>query len=314
MRSVMNRGALLFLAFFVIALLLWFFQAFRYNYSTVVNIPVEYDHIPRDIAVSDDLPTSLRVEIRDNGFALLNYRLKGVFTPIVLPVEINEDRVGHFGWNSRQIENEVVKKLNSSSRSFKIMSIYPSMISTDYSPKAKKEIPIEMAVHVIPVPGTIITDLKIDPETAIVYGSKAELDTLEIIPTDSITIDSILGDTNVKVRLRVPERTTLTPDFTVLHISTEQLSQVSFTLPLSIPEVKGKYLLRTFPTSVQVTCVIPNSRREDIKDSDIIVSVMADNIQSNPRGSLKVIVQKYPSYVQMIQTDPSEVEYLLEPR
>lgn len=312
--SLRDRGVLLFGVFFLVSLLMWFFQTFQYTYFAVVSIPVEYDEIPTDIAVSEELPKSLEVEISDNGFSLLRYRLSKTLSPIVLPVQIGRQRQGTLDWSSEQIEGELVKKFSSASRSFKIRSVSPSHIHAEYSPKAKKEVLIHLTAQIIPSPGVILTGVSMEPDQTIVYGSKSELDSLTVIPTEAISLDSVTGSKSVRIALVPPPHTTLTPTYTTLHITTERLVQVSFTMPIDIPSVSPRYVLRSFPSSVQVTCVVPESKVPMISDQDLHVTLKAEAIEKTPRGSLKVIIDQYPDFVQIIQSDPSEVEYLLDPK
>lgn len=311
-RRWIDRGALLFVLFFFLSLILWLIQTFQYSYSVILKIPVEYDDIPSDIAITPPLPNHLEVEVRDNGFSLMNYRIGGSFSPIVLSPKIEASRQGQLYWNPDIIQNEVEKKIGSASRTTKILAISPSKIYADYAPKAKREVPIHLMTQIITDPGYILKRISMNPEQTIVYGNKLEIDTLKVVSTDTITIRGIKESQKIKVKLNTLKNVVLLPEYTTLNIETEKLVQVSFSIPIDVPKLKGRYQLRTFPSYIQVVCVIPVSQKELLKSSDIHVTVQTKDIEHSAQGSLNVLIDEYPEYVQVIQPDPSQVEYLLE--
>lgn len=310
-----NQQTLLFLLFFMISLLLWFLQTLQNTYEDTLEIPIVVDKIPADIALSEDLPEHISVRVRDNGFELFNYSITNAITPIVLPFTPDKSREGYFEWTTDELENELISRLSINGNRSRIISFSPQYISFSYAPKAKREVPIDFKGQILPSVGFIITDFTLEPDKVIVYGNKSDIDTLEIIRTDTLTFGDLDRSTVFKIPLIAPERISLIPSEVAVSVKVEKLVQRRFSVPVSSSHSDHQYVLRLFPAVVDVVCVVPESKADELSASDIKVELEdGDVFKANSKGKLKLQIVKYPDYVQVIQAEPDQVEYILEER
>lgn len=310
-----NRQTFLFALFFIISLVFWFLQTLQETYEDTIEIPVVIDKIPSDIAVSETLPEFISVKVRDNGFGLLNYAISNAIDPIVLPFVPDESRSGQFEWTTAQLENELISRLSINGKRSTVITFSPQFVRFSYSPKAKREVPIDFKGQIIPAVGSIITDVTLEPDKVIVYGNKTEIDTLEIVRTDTLTYDNISKSTVLKVPLVASKGVTLTPADVSLVIKVERLVQRTISVPVTSSYSSHVYTLRLFPSVVDVLCILPESRLKELLPSDISVQIEANEVSNiGAKGKLRLEISKYPDYVQVIQTELDQVEYILEER
>ncbi|MDO4770848.1 CdaR family protein [Porphyromonas sp.] len=293
--------------------MLWFLQVLQDTYNATIKIPIVVREIPSDIAISEEIPEYISVEVRDNGFELLNYSLSGAIEPIELSFTPDESREGYYEWSTGELDNELYKRFGVGGKRTVIISFSPQYISFTYSPKAKREVPIDFKGQVISSLGTIITDLTLDPDKVIVYGNKNDIDTLKVIRTDTLTFSGFDATTSFKMPLIAPEGVSLTPSHVSINVTVEQLVQRRFLVPISHNYSGQQYVLRLFPAFVDVVCVVPESKVGEISASDIMVELEESDIHnSNSKGKLKLQITKYPDYVQVIQAELDQVEYIFE--
>ncbi len=312
LRFLTSRTTLLFFLFLLISLAFWFVQILQDTYVTTLRVPVVLNEVPSDIAISEEVPEYIEVEVRDNGFALLNYNISQVITPIYLNFTPDQSREGYMEWGSAEIENELFKRFGANGRRTRIVTFFPSRIAFSYSPKAKREVPIDFKAQIVPAPGVVIKDFVITPENVIVYGQKSDIDTLTVIRTDTTTFLDLRESISLKIPLVAPEGMTLTPSVVTASVTIEPLLQRTFSIPVTVNYTSSRYTLRVFPTTVKVTCVVQASKAHELLPMDIEVTLEEGDIQNDHKGKLRLKISKYPDFVQMIQCDPDEVEYILE--
>lgn len=313
--TLTRRQTMLFVLFLILSLVLWFLVVLQDTYVAKVRVPIVVHEISSDLALSTPLPSHIEVEIRDNGFALFNYMLPGSIKPIELSFTPSEEREGYQEWSMPIIENELFKRFIVNGRRTKVISFSPLEIAFSYSPKAKREVPIDFKAQVVPSPGVLLSDIRLNPDNVIVYGSRQELDQLEVLPTDTITYTDIAQNDTLRIPLVVPKGMTVTPPYIMATVEVEKLVQRVYQVPISHNYSNGEYVLRLFPMKVEVTCVAPANRIPELTAVDLkVVLEDEEQLHKRGRGKIRVRLEEYPHFVQMIQCDPQEVEYLIEER
>lgn len=308
-----NQQTLLFFLFFMISLLLWFLQTLQDTYEDTIEIPIVVNEIPSDIAVSEDLPEYISVKVRDNGFELFNYSISNAIAPIELSFTPDESREGYHEWTTDVLENELISRLSINGKRSTIITFSPQYIGFSYSPKAKREVPIDFKGQILPSAGAIITDFTLEPDKVIVYGNKNDIDTLEIIRTDTLTFGDLDKSTVFKMPLIAPHGLSLTPSEVAVSVKVERLVQRRFSIPVSYEYANAQFVLRLFPATVDVVCVVPESKADELQAADIkVILEDGDALRETAKGKLKLRIAKYPDYVQVIQAEPDQVEYILE--
>ena len=69
----MNREFLIFLFFLLLSGTFWLLMALNETYEREVEVPVQLVEIPKNIVLTSDTTTNVRVMVHDKGFSLLAY-------------------------------------------------------------------------------------------------------------------------------------------------------------------------------------------------------------------------------------------------
>lgn len=304
------RRLLVYTLFLVLALVFWFVRAFQDRYTVEIVYKISTPKIPADISLSEPFPEKIRVRVSDLGNTILGYMLTKGQKELELPLTFSEDRYGEISFSRDQLETLVQSTLLASSS--KIEKLVPSSINISYNPKAKKQLPITMATKISPEVGSIVDSIVMSHESVIAYGGKQVLDTLETILTDTLKFSNIKDSTLLNVKLLADEGIVLTPSEIILKVYTQKLVQKVMDIPIEVKDESFPYRILTFPSTIRVSCFIPSSHLEELQPEDVILTLDYSDLESSTNGKVGVVVQTRPDYVNIIQTDPSSVEFILE--
>ncbi|MDO4790117.1 MAG: hypothetical protein Q3998_04035 [Porphyromonas sp.] len=304
------RKLMAYLFFFVLSFALWFIRAVQDTYTENVTFKLIAPEVPADISLSEPIPETVTVTITDTGSAFLRYIWLQQVKEVSLPIVFSEDRYG-----SVDISSQMLEKLISSqalSTSSRIERISPASITFSYTAKAKKQLPIRLSTRIEPEIGSILDSVSMSQVSAIVYGGKHILDLLKEVETDTITFTNVKDSTLLTVKLLSRRGITITPNEITLCAHTQKLVQKELEVPISVNDEEFPFYVRTFPSFVRVTCFIPENMFKHLSPRDIVITIDRDDLGSSKSGKVDIVIQEKPSYVEMIQTDPTVVEYLLE--
>ena len=82
--SKKSREFLIFLFFVLVSFFFWLLQVLNDDYETEFSIPIRMKNVPDNVVMISELPSELRLGVKDRGTVLANYMLGQTFYPISL--------------------------------------------------------------------------------------------------------------------------------------------------------------------------------------------------------------------------------------
>ena len=82
--SKKSREFLIFLFFVFVSFFFWLLQVLNDDYETEFSIPIRMKNVPDNVVMISELPSELRLGVKDRGTVLANYMLGQTFYPISL--------------------------------------------------------------------------------------------------------------------------------------------------------------------------------------------------------------------------------------
>ena len=77
-----NREFLIFLFFLALSGAFWLTISLNDTYEQDIAVPVRLVGVPRQVVITDDLPDTIKVTVRDKGFTMLTYLYGNEIRPI----------------------------------------------------------------------------------------------------------------------------------------------------------------------------------------------------------------------------------------
>ncbi len=151
--------------------------------------------------------------------------------------------------------------------------------------------------------------LKSDCDTIKIYSSHDDIDTIAFVDTEKIALSNLSDTTQVEVKLIAPAGTRVVPERVKITIPVEPLIAKTRNIPVEIINVPAGFSVLTFPSSVEITYLLPMSRY-NVDDFD--VKAYADYEKRTEDGRISLMLSILPEYYRSASISPSSVEYVIE--
>lgn len=153
---------------------------------------------------------------------------------------------------------------------------------------------------------------RVEPDSVLLYGSRASLDRITSIDAASQTIHHIKRSGEYRVELEpVWEQY---PDLRCSHrsvsvyIPTATYIEKQLTLPVKIQGVSASTQIKLYPAEVSLTCLVPEEDYTRLTDSDFSVTA---TLLSDTDAYLEPRLATFPSQVRVRSIHPKQIQYII---
>lgn len=309
-RNIFGRFSLsetlVFVCFVIFATLIWYAHAMSSMRSAVVPVTVTYSGVPEDFLLSDSLPTTIHLELRDAGRRLKVYGAN----PLAFSFNISDQikgESGSFTLSSDIIHHAVNSLLQGTT---KLQSITPEQIIGTYSRQHSKEVPVRLVADITPAPQhQIVGRPTLLQDRVTILGSTKQLRTIDSIATQPLVVKDVKDSVVVQAILLPVSGVRIAQDEVPVQIIAEQFTEKVVTKKIIAKHVPEHTHLRLFPTEVTVVMRIGMAHFNDISEKD--VDVTCDFPQPG-MDKLPLHVTCRNPYVTFTRCTPAAVEFLIE--
>lgn len=307
--SSANREFLTFFFFLVLSTIFWLMTALNETYEREVSVPAYLVNVPKNVVITSDMEDTVRVTVRDKGFALLAY----IYGEGVRPININFQsfvtRQSGYGVVPSQ---ELMKMVNQRfSGASKVVQVKPDRLDFYYNYGQSRQVPVKMAGIVVPGKSFYLARTRFWPETVTVYGSKQTLDSLRYVKTVPINITNF-NDTVVKtVALEKIKGVKIVPNTVCIGLYPDILTEETIEVPVTAVNMPEGKVLRSFPQRVTVNFIVGASMFRSIS-SDQFAVVVDYNELIDPSDKCNIHLRQCPQGVRNARLQMTQVDYLIE--
>lgn len=308
--SSANREFLTFFFFLVLSSIFWLMTTLNETYEKEICVPVHLVNIPKNAVVTSDIDDTVRVMVRDKGFAFLAYMYGEEIRPINVNFPTYVSRQSGYGVVSAQ---ELMKMVNQRfSGSSKVLQVKPDRLDFYYNYGQPRQLPIKMAGYVVPGKSFYLARTRFWPETVTVYGNKKTLDSLHYIKTVPINITNFSDTVVQTVALEKIKGVKIVPNKVRIGLYPDILTEESIEVPIMAINMPEGKVLRTFPQRVKINFIVGASMFRSITQEQFAVVVDYNEIVAHPSDKCTVHLQQTPHGVRNARLQMSQVDYLIE--
>lgn len=309
LKGIPWKKILTFSFFVVIAAILWFMQVYNRSFETNIRIPVKYTSLPDSVIFNDTLPDHLNVRVKDYGYAMFRYGFsKGDSIHIDISSVLQHS-------SSATLQGSVLEAYISRSlpQSASVVRFDPVRISLAHSLLKSRKVPVVFDGQVNLSPGYFLNgDIRISPDSVMVYGSLADLTKLTYIYTTNDTLNGL--DTNRKVSYDLIKDKNLktNPDKVSVYIPVEAYQQMRINIPVECFNLPDNLNVKFFPSNVTMSFYIGVSMADSVRLDDFSVGIDYEGLKDSKQVSVPVRVTSTSPYARNLTLDPPNVEYIFE--
>lgn len=308
--SSANREFLTFFFFLVLSTIFWLMTALNETYEREIGVPAYLVNTPKNVVVTSDMEDTVRVTVRDKGFALLAYTYGEGIRPINVNFQSAITRQSGYGVVSSQ---ELMKMINQRfSGSSKIVQVKPDRLDFHYNYGLSRQVSVKMSGHVVPGKSFYLARTRFWPEKVTVYGSKQALDSLRFVKTVPINITNFNDTVLRTVALETIKGVKIVPNTVRIGLYPDILTEENIEVPITAINMPEGKVLRTFPQRVTVNFIVGASMFRSISPEQFAVVVDYNEIIDHPSDKCSIHLRETPQGVRNARLKMTQVDYLIE--
>lgn len=307
---VKSKELLTFLFFLCLSFLFWILQSMNEESEATYRIPIRYYNVPEDIVFTTPPPNQVTLRLRDKGIILLNYSLGKEFKPVDIDLSpYLSNGKGVIRIKEEQLEGLLKRQLNVSST---LLALAPDTLLISYSKQGDKLVPVRLdASFMAGTQFQVGNDIRITPDSVRVFAARTILDTLEYVDTRYLSLTELSDTVEQKLDLKPIAGAKLVPSDVTIFVPVEEYTEKTMSLPLEVLGVPDTLHLRTFPSTVQLSCFVALRDFKDVVPESFRVSVDYEKLNKDA-SRLPVEVLEMPLNVKNVRCKPDSVEFIIE--
>ncbi|MAP54366.1 YbbR-like domain-containing protein [Altibacter sp.] len=298
-----------FLFFLLLAALFWSLTKFSREYTASLSASLNYVNPPATQVLGDDNPTELSFDITASGFQFLLYELKRP--------QVTIDVSNYYKTNAGQAvinKTELAKIISGQlEQQVLVKNISLDELRISLSEVISKKVPLRPQVSISFKEGFNTTDsLRMSPDSVQVTGPAPQLDSIQFIETEPLSLENI--DTNIdrEIELKVPlqKKITLSPTKARISLRAEEFTQKELTLPITVVNLPDGITLKLIPERIVITFIVSVSEFNTIDPKQF--KLICDFAERNEEEHFMIPkLEESPTSIRNIEFSEKKIDYLV---
>ena len=304
-----SREFLIFLFFMFVSFSFWLLQVLNDDYETEYTVSLRMKDVPDNVVLTSELPSNMKITLKDRGTVLVNYSLGQGLMPLTLDFAEYSDKGNQVRIPSITLAKKITAQL---SQSTKLVAIKPDTLEFIYTKGAAKTVPVKICGTITPERQYYVSDTIFSPDSVRVYAPKSILDTITAAYTKTIDFEEVSDTVRKRVSFASVKGARFIPDYSDLTLKVDVYAEKTVDVPVVGVNFPHDKVLRTFPSKAKVTFQIGLSRFMEVGADDFQVVVDYDNLQNEGGDKCKLQLKEIPKGVNHVRVNPNEMDYIIE--
>ena len=305
----LSKDILSFLLFLSISAGFWYVHALGKEREKNIIIPIRYVGMPLNLGLTNNPPSEISVDVKDQGIRLFDYS-EDRLTPLIIDLSRVFYTKGEIMINSDQLKSKLIKYLKPTTT---ILDVHPDSLLIKYETLTEKILPIQFNAKLDLAHQYMFSDkISIKPNRVKVFGPKQMLDTLKFIRTECPVLKNLSDTISFKCALMPSKIIHYAVNETRVTIFVEQFTERKVQIPVSAINCPENLSVRTFPAFVNATYIVGLSQFKSLNPSDIQVYLDYSEMKTDKQSKHILKIKNNSTHISNIRISPMEVEYILE--
>lgn len=307
--GLLNKEFFVFLFFLSVSTAFWFLSTLNETYEKEVKVPVMITDVPQDIVITDGLPDSIRVTLRDKGFNLLRYVLDNNIRPIRLQFVLYTKTKDKGAITPAELQKIIKNRLDESTA---IVSVKADHWDFYFCHGNRKRVPVLLNGNVSAKANFYISNYTIVPDSVTVLAETEALDTINAVYISTNNISGLSESTIRTLPITHIKGAKLEKNTATLSVTIDQLTEVMVRVPVRTVNVPEGVSLKTFPAQVDLRVAVGVRTSNTIRPEMFTVVADYNDLPSDPDDKLRLKVTAQPRTAVKTFVMQQKVDYLLE--
>lgn len=309
-RGLKKRKVKIFLVFLLCSALIWFISNLSRSYIGNAVFDLEFVNVPEGFLFESASKNKVAVKLRAGGFQFLRFNFTNKKVAIDL-TELEKEGSTFFAppnMYRRQIEQQLPSSMG-------LLEIDNDTLFFDMLAVSSKKVRVKPKV-IMNLANNYLLDgkMKISPDTITITGPIEEIDTIEVVRTERVTLPDLASDFSEDVDLLQSAELENT-SYSVYKVNIQgeiaRFSEKIFQLPIKKINFPKDVVVRTFPELVSVLCKAKMKRLKELDNDDFQVIADYESLIKAGSKEIPLKLNKTPEGLHSAKLLQTEVEFIL---
>lgn len=307
--AMVNKEFLVFLFFLAVSTSFWFLSTLNETYETDIDVEMIVTEVPENVIITEELPKTVKITVKDKGFNLLNYLWFNEVKPLHFEFRLYSGKGGRGQVTVSDIQKMMQHRL---SETASIISVKADHLDFFYNHGGKRKLPIAYDGRISTKANFYIARTSLSPDSIVVFAPEEVFDTLRVITTERVDFTDLAESTTKSLRLQNVRGAKLAKNDVKLNVIIDQLTEMTISVPVKTKNVPEGISLKTFPARVELRVAVGVKRSASLKPE--LFNVVADynNLPGDPTEKIPLVIQTQPKGIVKATLKVDKVDYLIE--
>lgn len=307
LRSARGRNILLYLLFVCVAFVFWMLLSLESEVQRNYDLPLQLDNVPDSVIVVRDLPPVISTTVQGKGAQLVRF-LWGKPSPLKITYDTSTATDGVCVIQAQKVEARLRDYFGGG---VMIMSAKPDSLVYSFTTGQGRRVPLKVKVDVT----TSLQSIQSGEPTASVdsvtlYAIGHIPSSVTSVTTEPVSLVGLKDTARVQAKVIVPEGMRAIPDQVFVTIPVEPLVSKKHKINIEPTMLPHGTRMLLFPSSVEVTLLVPMSKYSD--DYPLHAFVSYPDAVKSKSGRVAVQLGPFPGRYYSITQSTDSVEFVIE--
>lgn len=298
---------------FGISSFIWSLIKLSKEYSEAFPYAVSYKGIPSDKQITNYPDSVFKLTLKQRGFKVLMQKLSSKSNKIEIDLTDKLHVLQGDKNNYYVLTAEIIPQIsNQISSAASVVSVSPDTIRFHFDRSVARKIAVKPVFELsyekqYNLSGKIL----IVPESIMVKGPKAIIDTLKFITSDLKKISQINESQITSLsfnKLCKDYRITTDPDYVKAFVPIDKYTESTVEVPVIVKNAPSKFNIKTLPEKVKITYLVGVRDYKKVKTE--MFTVFVDYAKAKD-FMIKVELSEKPEFIKISKIVPEKVEFIL---
>ncbi|SNR16892.1 CdaR family protein [Tenacibaculum jejuense] len=301
----------IFFGFLTASFLMWMLINLSKTYTSKIVYRVEYTDLPQNKILQEEPLKKISVTVKGNGFNLLaaNFSSKKIILSLKKIVRKNTN---DFFLLTANQQEEIQKRLNSG---LSLEKVNRDSIHFKLGTLGSKKVPIQSDLNLNYKLGYGLEEINLSQDSVLVSGPELQLAKINVIKTNTITLQEISEDVDLSLDLLVPEGSTgikMKLNKIKANILVDKFTEGTFEIPIKIIGIPNRLKLSTFPKKVKVIYKVGLKNYQKITEDLFEVVCDYRKTINDDLSYLMPEIKRKPELISSIRISPQRIDFLIQ--
>ena len=311
-KSLQKRKVKIFLIFLFFSSMSWFINKLSEDYTGRAVFNVVYTNVPDSLLFVGASKDHIDVKLRASGFTFLGFGFKNKTVTIDVSKAQQEEGTYFVPRSGYQLQ---IEKQLPQSMEFMGVDEDDAIVLEIYMLETKK-IPVIQRLQVDYSQNYMLEgEVVVQPDSILIQGPEALLDTIISIQTEEKSINNITEDFKEELQLQIPENNlNIKYAATSVFISGKavRFSEKIIEVPISVINMPEDFEIKLFPDTVKIVCRAKIDNLKNLEASNFRVIADCSAIQGDAQNAVLLQLVSTPETIKDVRLMSNEVRYILK--